>query len=347
MNYNLEFFSLGFSCAALLIMGTHFLKHGVIRIKRMVGLILLLWAALDIKDLILYNIGFLDNRELMLFLQSLDLIVAPTCVFVIHEFARPHWFNLKKALWHGIPFMLLVALCTLSHNNAAYLLSIAYGLVYVIYNCILFFKEKRRYDISVAEEYSYSEGLNLKWLGRCTIAYFLLQLLWAFSFLFQNCVFDSLYYILSSFLWLRICIYVEKQQIPADLITEKDEYEMFSDAITDDMKRNFETSLNELFVEKEIYKNQCLTINDVASELGTNRTYISSYINQSLQTTFIDFVNQFRVAHATELLLTTDHTLPNICELSGFRSLSTFHRVFLKFNHCTPQQYRNQQRKAL
>lgn len=79
----------------------------------------------------------------------------------------------------------------------------------------------------------------------------------------------------------------------------------------------------------------------------TNRTYLSNYLNQKLNTTFYDYVNGWRIRHSEQLLQTTDLSLDGVAELSGFNSLSSFRRNFIKIHHCTPTEYRNNKQSSL
>ena len=104
----------------------------------------------------------------------------------------------------------------------------------------------------------------------------------------------------------------------------------------------FDEKLRVLFEEKQLYLNPSLTLSDLAKQMNTNRSYISSYINVQLDTTFYDFVNSYRLRHAAQLL-TSNHemTIADVAEQSGFNSLSTFRRSFSKHYGCTPIVYRN------
>lgn len=83
-----------------------------------------------------------------------------------------------------------------------------------------------------------------------------------------------------------------------------------------------------LFVNNKIYLNNQLTIFDVAQALGTNRTYISSVINQHYNQNFSFFVNNFRLEQLKrEYILHPDNSNEVLAELCGFGSLSSLKRV--------------------
>ena len=98
--------------------------------------------------------------------------------------------------------------------------------------------------------------------------------------------------------------------------------------------------LNDVMEAKRLYLNPDLTVADIATELGTNRTYVSNLINQYLSTTFSNYVNAYRVRYAKKLLLKTDDTIEEIYQKSGFQSRTTFWRAFAQIAGCTPKEYR-------
>ena len=101
-----------------------------------------------------------------------------------------------------------------------------------------------------------------------------------------------------------------------------------------------------LFEKEQLYLNPRLKLSDVARRVGSNRTYLSRFFNQSNGLTFYDYVNSMRVKHAAELLLSTSHSITMIAEESGFNSLSTFRRVFISYHKCTPVEYRNMKKTS-
>jgi AraC-like DNA-binding protein len=82
-----------------------------------------------------------------------------------------------------------------------------------------------------------------------------------------------------------------------------------------------------LFNEQKVYINSQLTIMDIVMVIGTNRTYISSIINQHYGQNFCTFVNNFRI----EELERTIHENPKysyemLAESCGFGSVNSLKR---------------------
>jgi len=77
--------------------------------------------------------------------------------------------------------------------------------------------------------------------------------------------------------------------------------------------------------------------------LRTNRTYLSKLINEDFNLSFSDFINQYRVTYACELIMQDKQdrfSQTFIAEQSGFGSLSSFNRAFKKEMGVTPGEYR-------
>ena len=106
--------------------------------------------------------------------------------------------------------------------------------------------------------------------------------------------------------------------------------------------------LEHLLIEEQIWKNPQLTLADLAMAVGTNRTYLSNYLNHSLSTTFYDYINSFRLEAALKILddPTSTATMVDIAELCGFNSISTFRRVFVRAKGDSLAEYRQRVLKS-
>jgi AraC-like DNA-binding protein len=101
--------------------------------------------------------------------------------------------------------------------------------------------------------------------------------------------------------------------------------------------------LQRLFEKEQVYKNPDLKISDIAARLNTNRTYISTLINQEFACSFSTFVNKHRVEEAKKMLLSEEcnnYCLEHISSHAGFGSLHSFIRVFKEIEGSTPGYYR-------
>ncbi len=79
---------------------------------------------------------------------------------------------------------------------------------------------------------------------------------------------------------------------------------------------------------KKRYKDPSVNLEDIACELGTNRTYMSRAINQKHKTRFNGFINTYRYNELIELLDQYPHlNRGELANRSGFNSVTTMLRV--------------------
>jgi AraC-like DNA-binding protein len=106
---------------------------------------------------------------------------------------------------------------------------------------------------------------------------------------------------------------------------------------------DIEKALLAMMDEHRPQEDSDLTLQQLADRLGVSPHNLSEVINGHLGTSFHDFVNGYRVEEAKRRL--RDHELAHQTILavaleSGFRSKSTFNKIFKRFTGTTPSQYR-------
>ena len=75
-----------------------------------------------------------------------------------------------------------------------------------------------------------------------------------------------------------------------------------------------------------------LKLDDLARQLGTNRTYLLRAIKQDLKMTFSEYINRQRISYATTLMAHhPDWSKAEIANRVGYSSLSTFYRNLSEF----------------
>jgi Response regulator containing CheY-like receiver domain and AraC-type DNA-binding domain len=104
--------------------------------------------------------------------------------------------------------------------------------------------------------------------------------------------------------------------------------------------------IKKLFEEKEIYRIPHLTLQDLAEEISTNRTYLSNCINRHYGYSFRALVCRYRIEAAKRLLLQTDLDIQEIMNKAGFNSRSSFYNAFKEnvSEDLSPSEWRLQQR---
>ena len=84
-------------------------------------------------------------------------------------------------------------------------------------------------------------------------------------------------------------------------------------------------------------------MNQVAEQLGTNRTYLSRYINDTSGCNFNSWLTRLRIEEAKRLLISSPTlSLDKIAMKVGFASKSHFMSSFKSFVGTTPGRWREQ-----
>lgn len=95
--------------------------------------------------------------------------------------------------------------------------------------------------------------------------------------------------------------------------------------------------------QDKLYLNAKLSIHDVSEKLNIPRQYISEVLNEYMDISFQDFINQYRVEEFIKRLKNdqNDHfTLLAIANEVGFNSKSSFNAIFKKHKGLTPTEFK-------
>ncbi|MCD1116094.1 helix-turn-helix domain-containing protein [Chryseobacterium turcicum] len=125
-------------------------------------------------------------------------------------------------------------------------------------------------------------------------------------------------------------------------ITETVPKQKASPVIDDEKNRQIEF-LKKFMIEKEPYLDSSLTIQDLAEQVNMPVKDLSTLINLYMDKHFFDFVNEYRIEKAKEILknpLQKELTILEILYEVGFNSKSSFSTSFKKHTGKTPTDFR-------
>lgn len=107
----------------------------------------------------------------------------------------------------------------------------------------------------------------------------------------------------------------------------------------------FKTLSNEI---KNIIKQNYdldITLESIADELHYNPNYLSNIFKKEVGISFTDYLNNYRLKMAKQLLIETDLSIKDIAEKLRYTNSQNFIRFFKKIEGTTPGQYRKENKK--
>lgn len=326
--------------------------------------------------LILHSIGFFNNflvaacqnlpcsdyiNTLLIFYDY--MIVGGYMIFTV-ALVFPNRYRAWQLLLLEIPFVAALILFAVTGWATIYPVVQIFTMITAFVLLVVLEIAIRRYTVMLHDNVLNIEHFDLRWGAWLIAILFVVQLFWAVESLSQktwftvsvanrNLLFDTLW----CFIVMAAILFVMRRIIRQEVFVEETEETEKSDipenATDDDTVNPFphspyledlmDKNIEDFIHEKKIFLDKTLTLQKLSAQLGTNRQYLSNYINQKKGKTFYDYINDFRLEEAKRLLDTKGtqqhHSIEEIAVLSGFNSYSTFLRSFAKKYGQTPSQY--------
>lgn len=83
-----------------------------------------------------------------------------------------------------------------------------------------------------------------------------------------------------------------------------------------------------------------ISINDVVDYLTIDRTYLYKLFKDNINMGPKEYLTKYRLKKATELLKVSQESITFIAQSCGFSDYQRFARIFHKYMHCSPSEYR-------
>lgn len=84
---------------------------------------------------------------------------------------------------------------------------------------------------------------------------------------------------------------------------------------------------------------RAMSIDEVARYVGMNRSAFCTFFKKATGTTFISYLNRYRIRQACKLLAAADGSISDICYRSGFNNVPYFNRLFKHIMGIAPSGY--------
>ncbi|MBC1211066.1 response regulator transcription factor [Listeria booriae] len=86
-----------------------------------------------------------------------------------------------------------------------------------------------------------------------------------------------------------------------------------------------------------------MSLKTLGAKFHINAVYLGQLFQKEVGVHFTDYLNQFRVNHAKEILMSTKQPVTTIAEESGYTDMAYFYRQFKKYTGYTPNGFRKKE----
>ena len=131
-----------------------------------------------------------------------------------------------------------------------------------------------------------------------------------------------------------------------ELLKYKKEAQQYENSLAQNLSEQLAHSLQHLFETKKVYRQQGLTVDNVAKRLKTNSKYLANAIKENYRKSFIEYVNTYRVEEAIEMLKEqceggkyAHYSVEMIAEAVGFNGRTSFYSAFKRIIGVAPKEY--------
>lgn len=362
-----------FTCGLLFmaqVVGTFFiyLKSQRHSLQRMAFWVMLYLLGISSFEFYVFFINNFLGHQMRPVTDMMQMTVVPMALFLLIRLTSTRRLRWWPVVLNLSPYLAALAAYVATGSRAVYLsaltLTCIHGVGIILYGVYAV----RRFNRKLKANFSSDSHLSLRWLRLVLAMFILLLITWLTATLHPTELFAAVYNVMCIVIFSSICYFVYRQEDMLEALQQentacKDSRQEKPAAAEPSQKESdtsvetsgkesastppiatyhFEKDFETVFADEQLFLDPQLSIATVARRMGTNRTYVSNYLNQKLHTTFYDYVNTWRVRHSEHLLLTTDWSLDVVAQQAGFNSLSSFRRYFIKENHVTPAEYRRQ-----
>ena len=232
------------------------------------------------------------------------------------------------------------------------------GEVQYVFYIVLIFLLLKKYKKVYLENFTNSQNSSYLWLFQMTVFFLIAHCIFIFKSLLKYTdyreLFDWSNVIIGIVAMIISCWFVLKALNNPELFKGIDSEMLLVDKALQPTANLEETrktefidnqiqSLRNYVSKEELYLNPSLTIQELSQKVGIPVRELSLLINQQVNQHFFDFINEFRIQKAMEILKEETKNKLTILEILyevGFNSKSSFNTAFKKHTNMTPTEFR-------
>ena len=333
-----------------------------------------IFSAIDLSGFFMY-IYTENHRNLEIFRSTFCLLGMPS--FYLYVMAACYSdFRLQwKHLVHLLPFIITNLLFIpriyisidegsfigpLNQMSEIYFIQILIEFQYVFYIVSVFLILKKYKEIYL-ENYTNPGTSTYKWLFQMTCVFLAAHSVVALKniirysdfrevFLWANVLVGTIALFITCWFIMKALKHPElfrginsKLRLTKDILPEVEEKSESANEQNDLISRQI-TELKYYMTEKEPFLDPSLTIQELSNQINIPVRDLSILINHHIDQHFFDFVNEYRIQKAMNILKDQSKSQLTVLEILyevGFNSKSSFNTSFKKYTSLTPTAYRN------
>lgn len=301
---------------------------------------MVLLAFLELKDMVFLDERFWENGYINDIVMLIDMMYVPVIALFFFETVSPGWIRWERVLPVFLPSAALTVIYILFPSDTVMNITMTYVFLFGCTVTAVILISAYRQDRRMKSYFSDTDGISVLWVRNAISALFISLVAWNILLWKQSWLGDSAYYAVSILVWAYIYSLAIKHKV-----IDFSETSVAPAAAQTDCSCGEDSGLTKMRLDKcmagqELFLNPRLTLQDLAAAVGTNRTYLSDYLNNTMGMTFYEYINGLRAERSAELMKGGGRqTLAEIAEKSGFNSMSTFSRSFSRHFGCTPGQF--------
>jgi len=333
-----------------------------------------IFSAIDLSGFFMY-IYTENHRNLEIFRSTFCLLGMPS--FYLYVMAACYSdFRLQwKHLVHLLPFIITNLLFIpriyigidegsfigpLNQMSEIYFIQILIEFQYVFYIVSVFLILKKYKEIYL-ENYTNPGTSTYKWLFQMTCVFLAAHSVVALKniirysnfrevFLWANVLVGTIALFITCWFIMKALKHPElfrginsKLRLTKDILPEVEEKSESANEQNDLISRQI-TELKRYMTEKEPFLDPSLTIQELSNQINIPVRDLSILINHHMDQHFFDFVNEYRIQKAMNILKDQSKNQLTVLEILyevGFNSKSSFNTSFKKYTSLTPTAYRN------
>ncbi len=124
------------------------------------------------------------------------------------------------------------------------------------------------------------------------------------------------------------------------LISTSNEYELLTQYYFQSSSQENQERIGVIYEYSMKHFKANITLQQMADLTNQSVSNFCKYFKQNTKKTYINFLNEIRIGHASKLLQSTDKAITEICYESGFRNWANFSNHFKRIKGVSPKEYR-------